>query len=295
MSKNIEHDDSTELLGESGLPPLAAIEAALERRLRKQEEPKPAGPGSTAASPPSRAEPLPTVPPFSPAAPGVPLVPQESPPLLTPILPDPLALPAVDPANADLPGELDDTALATPPAAPANLALLREKQRRALGLIMQGIGYAEAARRTGIGRRTLYRWAKEDPAFQRALDSWRSAAIRSAEDRLLRGAEVAASTLSAAAATDYRAAAILLKGRGLLNGRPSPAEPSSVQAFLQAVPPGKRRVFELRLRELVLSLRDDSESAPDLPVVVAVGGQVSGVREVASDAMAEHGTSPESR
>ncbi len=79
------------------------------------------------------------------------------------------------------------------------------------------------------------------------MDSRRSSTIGSAEDRLPRGAEVAASTLSAAAASDYRAAAILLKGRGLLDGRPTAAaEPSSVQAFLQAVPPGKRRVFELR-------------------------------------------------
>ncbi len=100
----------------------------------------------------------------------------------------------------------------------------------------------------------------------------------------MRGAEVAASTLSAAAASDYRAAAILLKGRGLLDGRTAAAaDPSPVNEFLQAVPPGKRRVFELRLRELVLSLREDSEEARDVPAGVRVETPDASRAEARSD------------
>jgi hypothetical protein len=105
---------------------------------------------------------------------------------------------------------------------------LRAAQRQALECLMQGMGYVETASRVKIDRRTLYRWVNQDPEFHKALESWRAVAVRSAEDRLLRGIELAATRLSYAAARDYRAASILLKGRGLLPGvapAPPPAAP----------------------------------------------------------------------
>ena len=92
---------------------------------------------------------------------------------------------------------------------------------------------------------------------------------------------MAAETLLIAAEDDYRAAAILLKGRGLLPGAPRPAAPPAAgaagpaaaewvsvnvpSALGQAVPPGKRRDFEVRLRELILSFREEPAGAADPP------------------------------
>ena len=213
---------------------------------------------------------------ISSAAPATPLAPAASASALAPTPDDPPAPPRPQSANSDLPVQLDEIALATPSDSPADLAALREAQRQALEFLMMGVGYAEVARRVGIARRTLYRWVKKDKAFQRALDCWRAAAMCSAEHRLLRGVEVAASTLSEAASYDYRAAAILLKGSGLLAGGPAaPAPPAAVRdtagvrEFLEALSPDKRQAFELRLRELILSFRDEPAASVPLPAAVA--------------------------
>ena len=123
---------------------------------------------------------------------------------------------------------------------------------------MQGMGYVETARRVNIDRRTLYRWVNQDPEFHKALESWRAVAVRSAEDRLLRGIELAATRLSYAAARDYRAASILLKGRGLLPGvapAPPPAAPAAraerdPETLPPTMSPARKDEFYARLSEL---------------------------------------------
>ena len=138
---------------------------------------------------------------------------------------------------------------------------------------MQGIGYVETARRVNIDRRTLYRWVNQDPEFHKALESWRAVAVRSAEDRLLRGIELAATRLSYAAARDYRAASILLKGRGLLPGvvpAPPPAAPAErdAETLPPTMSPAKaRRVRRATPRELwhTFIFNDDPEPDPGPP------------------------------
>ncbi|HET6247870.1 MAG TPA: hypothetical protein VFE47_09240 [Tepidisphaeraceae bacterium] len=151
----------------------------------------------------------------------------------------------------------DEDALETTADATAEMMMLRTQQQYALEDLMAGKSYADAARTAGVTRRTLSRWVNEDPAFRAAMEAWRRRTVRAIEDRLMQGAEVAAATLSGAAARDFRAAALLLKGRGLLPGAVRQMKPVEHNPLVLAVPPGKRRDFEVRLRELILSFKDE--------------------------------------
>lgn len=123
---------------------------------------------------------------------------------------------------------------------------------------MEGKSHVEAARFAGVDRKTVYNWINKDPAFKAALESWRQRAMSHAEDQLTQAAATAASTLAAAAGRDYRAAALLLKGRGVLSGkRETPPDNALTQVL--SLPPTRRRAFELRLRELILSFREEPE------------------------------------
>ncbi|HET6249664.1 MAG TPA: hypothetical protein VFE47_18390 [Tepidisphaeraceae bacterium] len=157
----------------------------------------------------------------------------------------------------------DDDALETPADATPAVEMLRTQQQYALEDLMAGKSYTEAAATAGVNRRTLFRWVNHDPAFRAALEAWRLRAARTAEDRLTQAAHDAAATLSTAATRDFRAAAILLKGRGLLPGPKRQFKPLEKTPLALTIPPGKRRDFEIRLRELILSFRDEgAEAAP---------------------------------
>jgi len=181
---------------------------------------------------------------------------------------DPLAPPPVDLARVDLPAPFNDAVLEAPADATPEVVRLRAAQRQALECLMQGMGYVETASRVNIDRRTLYRWVNQDPEFHKALESWRAVAVRSAEDRLLRGIELAATRLSYAAARDYRAASILLKGRGLLPGV-APAPPPAARAGRDAkvlpttISPARKDEFYARLSELWHTFIFNDPPAPD--------------------------------
>jgi hypothetical protein len=208
---------------------------------------------------------------------------------------DPLAPPPVDLARVDLPAPFNDAVLEAPADATPEVVRLRAAQRQALECLMQGMGYVETARRVNIDRRTLYRWVNRDPEFHKAMESWRAVAVRSAEDRLLRGIELAATRLSHAAAHDYRAASILLKGRELLPGT-APTPPPAASAARAApalsdddilpptMSPARKDEFYARLSELwhTFIFNDDPEPDPGAPAdetALAPGAGGDGHRE----------------
>jgi hypothetical protein len=178
----------------------------------------------------------------------------------------PAALPALPPPTD---GTDDETLEIVPTAAP-ELKALRTQQRQALEILTQGGSYAEAAKYADVTRKTLYNWVNKDATFQTAMQAWRDRVTRHAQDRLVQAVNVAAQTLGRAAARDVRAAVILLKGQGLLSGqRPGAsqgraADPAEAAlAELRALPPSKRQAVELRLRELILSFREEPEAQPN--------------------------------
>jgi hypothetical protein len=77
----------------------------------------------------------------------------------------------------------------TPPQAPLaqavadNSDLLDERQRVALELMLTGATLTAVANAVSIGRKTLYRWRTEDPAFQAELHRRRHEILDSSVDR----------------------------------------------------------------------------------------------------------------
>ncbi|HET6247558.1 MAG TPA: hypothetical protein VFE47_07675 [Tepidisphaeraceae bacterium] len=149
----------------------------------------------------------------------------------------------------------DDDALEVDAGVAPDVEMLRTQQQYALQELIAGKTYADAARTAGVDRKTLFRWVHHDPAFGAALKAWRRQALCAAQDRLTQAAEAAAMTLGAAATTDFRAAAILLKSRGLLNPLSLETSQPNGSPLLESISPERWGEFELRLRELILSFR----------------------------------------
>ena len=90
--------------------------------------------------------------------------------------------------------------------------------------------------------------------FKSALAACHRQATQLARDRLRLGVAAAAVTLTEAATTDSRAAAVLLKGFGLLPSRcPHLAAGSPTAPRYRSLPPARRQEFEVRLLELIVS------------------------------------------
>jgi hypothetical protein len=181
----------------------------------------------------------------------------------------------------------DDDALEVPTGAPPELRKLRGEQWKALSAIIDGSSYTHAARAANVDRKTIYRWINHDPAFQAALADWRHKAEVSAHDRLIQGTEAAAAMLSQAAAGDYRAAAILLKGRGLLGGeitrRYQPQRP--LTAF---IPPDRLDEFRTRLQELIISFREEGQKPAKTQVTTGIVKSPHELRQTAAAPGEEH-------
>ena len=79
-----------------------------------------------------------------------------------------------------------DGSTSQPPATEVvtdNSALLDERQRVAIELMLSGATLTSVAQSVGIGRKTLYRWRTDDPAFRGELQRRRSEILDSSVDR----------------------------------------------------------------------------------------------------------------
>ena len=106
-----------------------------------------------------------------------------------------------------------DAELLMPPIdCDLQLRNLRADQRAALEALAHGLNYEQAAGRAEVDRRTLYRWMHHDRAFVYALEKLRERLAAGACDRLIQGAQAAATALCVGAARGkIRAAEILLR------------------------------------------------------------------------------------
>ncbi len=148
------------------------------------------------------------------------------------------------------------------------------RRAQAEALLMAGVSAAQAARRTGLGERTVRRY---QAAMRNRLDAEVRARTRVAEDllgRLAAAAEIALETLVTASATNWQAAARLLaiigaqaprqlEHAGPGGGPIDLADPAIRRALarVRAVARGRdARIVQLeaRLRELGVELPDDS-------------------------------------
>ena len=97
------------------------------------------------------------------------------------------------------------------------------KQQIALAQLLLGKNVTEAAKAAKVDRTTVHRWLKTDFEFQAAFNRGRQELQDALQARLLQLAERAIETIEEAVAEgDVRAALAVLKGLGLLDGRPLP-------------------------------------------------------------------------
>src|ERR1700722_11223236 len=70
-------------------------------------------------------------------------------------------------------------------ASGSGMESLGREQQAVLELLLEGKSVAETARLAAIGRTTIYRWMKSDPAFMAAYNRWHDEMNESCRSRLL--------------------------------------------------------------------------------------------------------------
>ena len=130
-------------------------------------------------------------------------------------LPDPLQ-PVVESDRLPIP---DPLAKNTPAAEMARAAAegLSDKQRNVMIYLAAGHSIAKAARSGHVGRRTVYRWLKEDAGFAAVYNAWRRELTESAKTRLLAMGDDALDTIhNAILAGHVNASLTVAKSMGFL-------------------------------------------------------------------------------
>jgi transposase-like protein len=139
------------------------------------------------------------------------------------------------------------------------LPVLASGQSSVLDYLRLGKSVAETARTSGVGRTTIYRWLKSDPAFQAAYNQWQEGMEESARSRLSTLTDKAVDALEKALeGGDARTAMQLLKNMGIFKpAGERPIEPGEVERRIKLE--RKRRRYALDQEERKVEM-DDRES-----------------------------------
>jgi len=107
------------------------------------------------------------------------------------------------------------------------------QQEHALECLISGQPITRAAQEAGVDRTTVWRWLKDDPAFQAAYNRARLELQAAVQARLLGLTEHAVTCVEQAIKLgDARTALAILRGVGLLDGEPArvgPDDPERVR------------------------------------------------------------------
>ena len=146
-----------------------------------------------------------------------------------------------------------------PEADDRELARLGAEQQVALESLLMGKSIEETARTTGVSRVEIYRWLKQDAAFQAAYNQWHDQLQESCRSRLQALTDKATDALEKALeAGDARTAMQLLKGMGMIKDRPS--GPTDVEEVEHSLAVNEKRKG-LRMRRESARVRDEELTA----------------------------------
>jgi hypothetical protein len=107
---------------------------------------------------------------------------------------------------------------------------LAPNQLRALSALATGSTVTAAAEHAGVDRTTLHRWIREDSGFQAAWNRLRGEIRRELTARLdLLGDAALGAVQTAILGGDTHVALTVLKGLGLLSGKPSSIGPEDAE------------------------------------------------------------------
>jgi hypothetical protein len=122
--------------------------------------------------------------------------------------------------------------------------LLSPAQTKAMAALLSGKSVTAAAEAAGVGRETLHRWLREDPAFQAAVGSGKAELLDAARAELRAMASEAVGTLrdlmspNAPPAIRLKAASAILEMLGA--DQPEPVGPTTIE---EAEAANKQRDF----------------------------------------------------
>ena len=104
-------------------------------------------------------------------------------------------------------------------------------QRKAMEWLCAGKTPTESADLSGVSRRTVYRWIKEDPQFRRAYDEWHMAMVETGRSKLSALTEIAVETIgNAIQNSDVKSAFRLLDNMGSLQSRQQVADSDTFES-----------------------------------------------------------------
>ena len=128
------------------------------------------------------------------------------------------------------------------------------QQDHALAGLLSGLSVTDAAKVAGVSRGTVHRWLKEDFAFQAALNQGQHELRNALQTRLSNLAEKAVSCVEKAIEEgDSKTAMALLRGLGLLKGKPFTIASGDPGELEEDVLEQKHRRERLSLRRSALT------------------------------------------
>jgi predicted DNA-binding protein (UPF0251 family) len=152
---------------------------------------------------------------------------------------------------------------------------LSEDQKRALGLVTQGVSIKEAGQQLGIHRGTIYRWLQTDPYFRAAYNAWQLEQKESCRAALVQAAEVGVKRVIEAMQIDQKLAWQVIKELGILTQhQPLTVDPSRVEMEI---------ALEDHEEESVLLRRIESE-VDNEPDVMSPRGSLARLLRLQSEA-----------
>lgn len=156
----------------------------------------------------------------------------------------PACAPKVDGAEGDAERLAVEAPFAAVSRAEAMAMALSPAQRTAIEKLTSGHTMVDSAAAAGVGRATLYRWLKNEPAFQAAFNAWQHDAVATARGRLLALTDIAVTAVGKAMQRgDGRLALKVLERMGIAE-RPTPGPTDAEEVK-------REQVMEKRGREIV--------------------------------------------
>jgi winged helix-turn helix protein len=146
------------------------------------------------------------------------------------------------------------------------MAGLTPSQQLVLQQLATGANITEAARETGVGRRTVYRWMKDDEKFEAAFNEWRRGLLRLGRARALGMSEAALDTVRGAIEKGNASVALqVAKSLGLFaQGKVGPEEPGEVVMKRARDAKGKKVRIARKERALTEEIGETAEAAESI-------------------------------
>jgi hypothetical protein len=164
-----------------------------------------------------------------------------------------------DPTRSE-PDLAPEIMLPAPPGVDDLCAELKADQVKAIQHLVGGLSITDAAIASGVPRRTLFRWCKEDETFVAALNLWKHAQLESARTQALSLLSPALKTVGTAIQQGHVSASLqVIRGLGVLSpAKPGETDPDQLKR--------KRKIRKHRKQQRLEQLEQKYRVPDDNPI-----------------------------